>query len=134
MAVYCPDCGNLLKIGAPAAGDKDCSRCTRPLGDPRHVEREAAAEKRFRVLFLDSVPHAIAAVLAGLILLTLAACLLFPVQTQQVLATLGISANGVVRVLGIPLQGFEWMMIGAGTAAILLFLRLPASQRAVGRM
>lgn len=134
MAVYCPDCGNVLKTGVPAKEHGECARCERPLGDPNHVEREDAVEKYFRVLFLNSVPLAIAAVLAGIILLTLAACLLFPVQTQHALSTLGIASDGAGYLFGIPLHGFEWLMIGAGAMAILLFLRLPARQRAAGRL
>lgn len=135
MAVYCPDCGNVLKTGAAAAANgEDCSLCKRPLGDPNWVDREAATEKGFRLLFVDSLPLAIAAVLAGLILLTLAVCLLFPVQTQHGLAALGIFADGAARVPGIRLQGFEWLMLAAGAASILLFFRLPARQRAKGRL
>jgi hypothetical protein len=99
-----------------------------------HVDREPAVEKHFRVLFLDSVPLAIAAILAGLILLTLAVCVAFPVQTQHGLAALGLTTDGAVRLLGIRLQGFEWLMLAAGAAAMLLFFRLPARQRAKGRL
>jgi hypothetical protein len=134
MAVYCPDCGNVLKTGAAAADGEDCSRCKRPLGDPNWVDREAVTEKGFRLLFIDSLPLAIAAVLAGLILLTLAVCVVFPVQTQHGLAALGLTTDGAVRLLGIRLQGFEWLMLAAGAAAMLLFFRLPARQRAKGRL
>lgn len=135
MAVYCPDCGSVLRNGAAAAkDDARCGRCERPLGDPNHVDTAPVVEKRFRLLFLDSVPFAIAAVLVGLILLILAACVLFPVQTQQGLATLGIHTDGVARVSGAPLRSLEWLMLAAGAASILLFLRLPARQRAAGRM
>jgi hypothetical protein len=134
MAVYCPDCGNVLKTGESAAGGADCSRCKRPLGDPNWVDREAATEKGFRLLFVDSLPLAIVAVLAGLILLTLAVCVLFPVHAQHGLAALGLTTDGAVRFLGIHMQGFEWLMLAAGAAAILLFFRLPARQRAKGRL
>ena len=135
MSVYCPDCGNLLQNGAsPKKGGAQCRRCLRPLGDRDYVERPSVVEKGFRALFVNSIPLAIASVLAGLILIVLALCVLFPVEIQHWLGRFGLTTEGEALVLGVPVRLMEALMITAGVCALIVLVRLPAGERAQGRV
>jgi hypothetical protein len=135
MSVYCPECGHVLENGSGLKkGSEPCVRCRRPLGDPRHVAKPPVVEKGFQDLFVNSIPLAVASVLAGILLIILALCVLFPVQTQQWLAHLGVSAAGGPLLFGVPLRFMETLMVGAGICALILLLRLPARERSRGRM
>ncbi len=135
MSVYCPDCGHVLENGAGLRKDSpSCVRCRRPLGDPRHVAKPPIVEKGFQALFVNSIPLALASVLAGVLLIILALCVLFPVQTQQWLARFGVSDDRGPLLLGVPLRFLETMMIGTGVGALILLFRLPARKRSQGRM
>ena len=133
MAIYCPDCGQVLKTSSPAAAtDKTCRRCSRPLGhkgseNPRYLERF------FEVLFVGSVPIAIASLIVAVLLLVLSAVLLFPVQVDIWLAGVGLAPLSTgVKVFGVMLRLPEILLLGAGVTALFLLFRLPAIRRERG--
>lgn len=135
MSVYCPECGHQLqRATAREAGAVQCGQCLRPLADPNHEDRPAGVERGFRALFVDSIPMAIAWVLAGALLVALSLFLVFPVQVQGWLAGLGIPLGAASVAGGVPLRWVEILMIAVGLCAIVVLFRLPARRRSQGRM
>ena len=135
MSVYCPECGHQLqRATAREAGAVQCAQCLRPLADPTREDRPAAVERGFRVLFVDSIPMAIAWVLAGVLLIALSLFLVFPVQVQGWLDRLGISLGTAAGESGLPLRWVEFLMIAVGLCAIFILFRLPARRSSQGRM
>ncbi|MBM4154246.1 MAG: hypothetical protein FJ221_04370 [Lentisphaerae bacterium] len=134
MSVYCPDCGHLLQNSAGQdAVDLSCGRCRRPLGDPNHTPVPALAERGLKILLTGSIPMAVAWVLAGALLVALAACLAFPVAVHRALASLGPAVAGGGGA-GIPLRLVEILSVVIGLCALFVLVRLPTRRRSQGRM
>lgn len=116
MAVFCPDCGHVLRNAAEKTGDAMCAQCTRPLGDPEAV----AARPVSRVW--SSVSLAATSIFAGVVLLALSLWLLFPAHTRGLLASAGIRMDGEIHALGLHLRSFDILLAVGGFAVLGLLL------------
>lgn len=85
-------------------------------------------------MFTGALPMAAAWVLAGLLLIALAACLAFPASVQHWLGALGLPASAGGSGSEVPLRLVEILSIGIGLCALFLLFRLPARLRSHGRL
>jgi uncharacterized paraquat-inducible protein A len=124
MAVFCPQCGHVLKTSERSGASKGlCRKCARPLG-VHETPRRSLTEHILNVLFLRSIPYEVAFIVCGILLFILAMTVFFPVWAMRALNATGLAAWMNVTIFAVRLDAVDTLMLLTGLSAMVFFIRL----------
>lgn len=124
MAVFCPQCGHVLKTSERSGAAKGlCRTCARPLG-VHETPRRSVSEHILNVVFLRSVPGEIAFIVCGVLLFVLAMTVFFPVWAMRALNAMGLASWMNFTIFAVRLDAVDTLMLLTGLSAMVFFIRL----------